>query len=297
MTTIEIFETGHKAEIPASWGEMSPWQIRKVFRIFDDILKAGGSPLGFNIRVLYLFLGLKPKGNTVAASKLTGLPFSKRDENIYLLCEKCLGFMFEKGSNHLIYDSVVNPLPWVRVGLTRLIGPADLLADLTFGEFRHASATLASFFKSGDVADMNECIAFLYRRRSSQENKAGRKVIPMTGGNAAKNITLASRLKPWQKNLIMMWFAACLKYLQEGDIVIDGETVRMKTLFSGGGNGPGNGPGFGWSDLLIEVAKQQSLGTMEQVEDAPLYNIFAIMWHNYKENKRYEKASKTRKRR
>ena len=48
-------------------------------------------------------------------------------------------------------------------------------------------------------------------------------------------------------------------------------------------------------DLLVELAKEQSLGAMEQVDEQPLFTIFSVMWHNYKESKRYEQIVKSRK--
>ena len=42
---------------------------------------------------------------------------------------------------------------------------------------------------------------------------------------------LVARIEPWQKNLILLWFASCLKFLQTQDIVINGETVELGRLF------------------------------------------------------------------
>ena len=89
----------------------------------------------------------------------------------------------------------------------------------------------------------------------------------------------------------MMWFSACLKYLQSGVVAIDGELVEMSRLFSGDGSGD---KGCSWNDLLIEISKEQTIGNMERVDEEPLFSIFSIMWHNHKERKRYEKIAKAR---
>ncbi len=293
MTTIEIFETGHKVEIPASWDEMTPLQVCRVFQLFEDCVNAGKSPLEFNVRVLYYFLGLEITAWEVGAAAADKDAVTRRDENLYSLCERCLGWLFDAESSRLSFDSVRNPLPEVKVGFSRLIGPGDMLHDLTFGEFRHASSALNTFFGSHDAGDLDECIAFLYRRPSLKENRAGRRVRPVASGRFADDARVVAGLESWQKNLIMMWFAACLKYLQEEKVCIDGEIIDMRLLFSG--DGESSGPSFGWSDLLVEIAKEQSLGTMEQVEEQPLYTIISIMWHNYKERKRYEQNVKNNK--
>lgn len=289
MTTIEIFETGNKAEIPSSWDEMTSKQVRGIFRLADESLMAGASPLEFSIRALYFLLGLKFSRRDAVYVSLSGEEPTKLDENIYLLCDRCLGFLFADGDKaQLGFDSVRNPMRKVRVGMYKLIGPADLLQDLTFGEFRLASAALNAFFKSGDIADMDECIAYLYRRPYQMENKAGRFVRPITNSGFGIDMEIAGRMQPWQKNLIMMWFASCLRCLQTKVVTVDGEDIDMALLFAG--EESKGGPAFGWNDLLIEVAKQQAIGTVEQVDAQPLFTVLAIMWHNYKENKRYDES-------
>ena len=44
MNTIEVFETGKVVQVPGSWSEMTPKQVREVFRIFEWCLRRGESP-------------------------------------------------------------------------------------------------------------------------------------------------------------------------------------------------------------------------------------------------------------
>ena len=294
MTELSIYESGRTVSIPSSWDEMSPRQVRRVFRMYFDAARKGLSPLDLNVRILYFLLGLKPSaGQLILESVLPGVR-ERRAENVYMLCEKCLGFLFttsEDGSSvSLSFNTVRNPLPRTGCGL---LGPADLLQDLTFGEFRHAAVALNDFFKSGKIEDLDECITHLYRRGCRKSNRAGRNVPAVTQANIGLHKRRAARLPMWQKTLIMMWFSACLKYLQEGQVVIDGEMVDMAALFSG--NADTDGLGYSWNDLLIEISKEQTLGNMDRVEEEPLFSILSIMWHNYKEGKRNEKISKARK--
>ena len=218
---------------------------------------------------------------------------SVRDENVYRMCETFLGFLFSEESAALTFDSVANPMPVVRSGLVRLYGPGELLHDLTFGEFRHASAAINRFFRSHEPEDLDECIAFLYRRRCRKANRAGRMVPDVDQRNARGHIHRASRLKGWQKNLVMMWFAACLKYLQSGVLEINGEEVDLSKLFAG--DEKSSGISFGWNDLLVEVAKENTLGNIDRVDEEPLFSVLSIMWHNYKERKRNEQIIKASK--
>lgn len=292
MNTIEVFETGKVVQVPGSWREMTPEQVRGVFRIFEWCLRRGKSPLDFNVRVLWMLLGVRRTVKGWFTDIFNGSS-SVRDENVYRMCEKFLGFLFSEESAALTFDSVANPMPVVRSGLVRLYGPGELLQDLTFGEFRHASAAINRFFRSHEPEDLDECIAFLYRRRCRKANRAGRMVPDVDQRNARGHIHRASRLKGWQKNLVMMWFAACLKYLQSGVLEIDGEEIDLSRLFAG--DDKHSGVSFGWNDLLVEVAKENTLGNIDRVDEEPLFSVLSIMWHNYKERKRNEQIIKASK--
>jgi hypothetical protein len=292
MNTIEVFETGKVVQVPGSWSEMTPKQVRGVFRIFEWCLRRGKSPLDFNVRVLWMLLGVRRTVKGWFTDIFNGSS-SVRDENVYRMCEKFLGFLFSEESAALTFDSVANPMPVVRSGLVRLYGPGELLQDLTFGEFRHASAAINRFFRSHEPEDLDECIAFLYRRRCRKANRAGRMVPDVDQRNARGHIHRASRLKGWQKNLVMMWFAACLKYLQSGVLEIDGEEIDLSRLFAG--DDKHSGVSFGWNDLLVEVAKENTLGNIDRVDEEPLFSVLSIMWHNYKERKRNEQIIKASK--
>lgn len=293
MTTVEIYGTGRAVRIPSSWDEMTPKQVQGVFRIFDRCVRNGGSPLEFNIRVLWLLLDVRRTFRGWIADVLGRMPDHRRDENVFRLCESCLGFLFSGDTANLSFDSVSNPMPCVRSGVVRLHGPSDLLQNLTFGEFRHASAAVNRFFKTHDESDLDECLAFLYRRRSRKANRAGRAVPDVNQRNAPKHIRRVSRLSGWRKNLMMMWLSSCINYLQSGMVVVNGEEIDLKSLFSG--DGESTGMSFGWNDLLVEIAKENTLGNIDRVDEEPLFSVLAIMWHNYKERKRNEQIAKASK--
>ena len=96
--------------------------------------------------------------------------------------------------------------------------------------------------------------------------------------------------------MIMLWFSSCLKYLQSGTVVIDGETVDMSRMFAGGKSSGTGVFSFGWNDLLVQIARDQSIGNIERVDEEPLFKIFSLMWTNYKENKRNETVRKAKAR-
>lgn len=298
MTTIEILEAGIKTTIPSSWDELSPEQTRHIIQLYDKAVRFGWSPLAFNVRVLFYLLNVKRNWRSVLWERMAHTSaVEARNVNIYMLCEQHLGWLFRESEENglmLNYTSIVNALPSVKTGLfrRRLYGPSDALLNLSFGEFRQAATALNSFFSTRNPEHLDECIAHLYRVRSIKRNRAGRKVESVDNANANKAILRASKMQTWQKTLIMLWFSNCINYLQTGIVNLEGEEVDMSRMFSGGGKSNSDVTAS-WHDLLIEVAREGTIGNIERVDEEPLYSIIGIMWHNYKENKRNEKASKT----
>lgn len=109
MNTIEVFETGKVVQVPGSWSEMTPKQVREVFRIFEWCLRHGKSPLEFNVRVLWMLLGVRRTVKGWFADIFAGHRPTLRDENVYLMCERFLGFLFSEESAALTFDSVAKP--------------------------------------------------------------------------------------------------------------------------------------------------------------------------------------------
>lgn len=279
MTELEICDTRQKVLIPSSWAEMSPEQVQDVFRIHDEAARKRWTVLERNIRILFHLLGVRTGWKTrFYADRLA--------ENVTMLCERCLGFV---GDEALTFDGLANPLP--RVG--RLHGPAELLQDLTFGEFRAATRAQQAFLKNYLPEDLDELVAVLYRSRYRTENRAGRRAGPLTGRAFRRDLRRVRRFRPWQKRLILLWFCSCIQYLQTGKVELNGEEVDLSLLFQG--DGPAKGPPATWNDLLFQIARDQTVGNIDRVEEEPLFSILAIMWSNYKDARRYEETAKARK--
>lgn len=293
MTEILIPAISKQILVPSSWDEMTDEQIRFVFKTLDYCSNTQKSPLEFNIHVLYHLMDIKLSGNTRLTSKLFPERALRIAENTYRLCQECLGFMFkekeDQESTELSYPLLRNSLPGLKtrslIGRL-LVGPAEALQDLTFGEFRRAIAAQQAFFKSKDVADLDEMIAHLYRPRSRKANKAGRFAKPFRIECFAKEVAKVASIESWKKNLILMWFSNCINFLQTGKISINGEEMDMAELFSGGPDS--GGPSFGWNDLAIQIARDNIVGNVADVDEEPLFSIISIMWTNNKENKKYE---------
>ncbi|MBQ9309887.1 MAG: hypothetical protein IJ222_03385 [Bacteroidales bacterium] len=280
MITLE-FGARKRVDVPGSWDECSPAQVQSLFRIYDGYAAGRIDELQFRMLALYLFLGIrKPTRRAMGDDAIS--------ENLAMLLP-LTDFVLD-AEGRIKYDSVRNPLQAFSIRGVHFVGPSDLCLDLTFGEFRNAALSLNAFFKGGAVSDLDECITHLYRPVAPRANKAGRKVWPADGETFGKEAALITRLEPWKKNLIMMWFSSCINYIQTGTLHLGGEDVDLALLFSG--SGASKGPAATWNDLLIQFAKEGAIGTVDAVEETPLPTILLYMWTNYKENKRYESSVK-----
>jgi hypothetical protein len=291
MTQVEFFDNNkrkHNIQLPSEWDEMRSDHIRFIFRKYEECLSGSLTPYQLQILLLYRLLGI---------GRPTSAPLSSESSliNISEIC-KHLDFIFIKsddgdGIPQLSFSSIQQPLPMIRTKARLLVGPATLCQNLTFGEFRNAALALNTFFKTADITDLDECIAHLYRPRSSRANKAGRMVKSILPEHVEKETKEVGAIEPWQKNLIMMWFSACINYLQTGTITLGGEDVDMSKLFSDEGGGLSST----WNDLLIQLAREGTMGDVDSVDASPLMLVIMHMWSNYKENQRYEKTRKAYK--
>ena len=300
MTEILIHAIDKIILIPSSWDEMTDENVRFVFQTLDDSIRTQKSTLDMNILILYHLMNVEFSNNTRLTSKLFPDRAQRIAENTFRLCQECLDFLFKEKEDRetveLSYNLIRNSLPVLKtrslIGRL-LVGPAEALQDLTFGEFRRAIAAHQAFFKSKDVADLDEMIAHLYRPRSRKANKAGRFVKPLRTECFAKEVEKIASIDSWKKNLILMWFSNCINFLQTGKLTINGEEMDMAALFSGGSDA--GGPSFGWNDLAIQIARDNIVGNVADVDEEPLFSIISIMWTNNKENKKYESLHKAAK--
>lgn len=299
MTEISIPAAGKTFSIPSSWSEMTDDQIQFVFKTMDFCSSQQKSLLEFNIRTLYYLMNIEVSPYTALVSRLFPDKAQRIAENTFRLAEDCLGFLFvdkvDRDKPELSYSLIRNSLPVLKTrGLIGqpLVGPADLLQNITFGEFRRAVSSQQAFFKSKDVADLDEMIAHLYRPRARRSNKAGRHVKPFRTEGFTKEVKAVASIPSWQKNLVLMWFSNCIKFLQTETLEINGEEIDMASLFSGGSSG---GPSFGWNDLAVQIARESIIGNVSDVDEEPLFSIISIMWTNHKENKQYESLHKAAK--
>lgn len=294
MNIIEIPELGITQEIPSCWDELSAAEVCFAMRLLWDLEHGRISPLEFHIRMLYKLLHIRRSWRTTRWERLHPIESEQKNANIYMICLQLLDWLFVDTDEGMMptFDAVQNPLPIVRVGFRKLIGPGEGLKDLLLVEFRNALIARDEFMKTKNPEALDRMIAFLYRRRTPKANRAGRCVVSIRAETIGSDIRIVSRLSPWQKQTILMWFSASIKFIQSAKISIAGEDIDMTEIFKNDESDNSKTPNYTWTDVIYELAKEQALGTMDNIDIDGLYHIILIMWHNVKQAKRNERYGK-----
>lgn len=292
MNTIEIPAIGVRREFPSKWSEMTPEQTRVTMRLLWDMEYGIISPLEFHVRVLYHLLNIKRSWRSVMWEKLNPTAAEQKNANIFCLCDNLLGWLFTDTEDGLLptFNTIENPLPEINFGRCRLIGPAAGLQDMILVEFRNALIARDEFLHTHQPAALDRMIAFLYRKPSKHANRGGRCVVPIRHETFENDVYRASRIAPWQKQTILMWFSACVKFLQTGTIVVAGEQIDMRTIFSSDEATQNDGQKFTLTDVAYELARDRALGTLNDIDEEGLYTIFQILHHNVKQATRNAKT-------
>lgn len=291
MNTIEIPAIGVCREIPSKWSEMTPEQARVTMRLLWDMESGHISPLEFHVRVLYLLLGIKRTWRSVMwENSIEPLPSRRMPTFFALRKSPRLAVYRHRGRSapdirHHTESAARNPYRQ-----PSFAWPADALQDLILVEFRNALIARDEFLNTRQPAALDRMIAFLYRQPSKQANRAGRCIVPIRHETFERDVCHARRIAPWQKQTILMWFSACVKFLQTGTIVVAGEQIDMRTIFSSEETAHDTGPKFTLTDVAYELARDRALGTLNDIDEEGLYTIFQILHHNVKQAKRNAKT-------
>ena len=173
--------------------------------------------------------------------------------------EKCIALRF---------DTTQNLLPdW-----KGLIGPKSHGADMTFGEFRAATAAMNLYTDGHLASDLLALVAVLYRLPDVQ---TGRRRVFVEDELPGLMQDVQRVMPAWLQWGVYAWFAHFCEYLLTGEFVIDGQTVTFAPVF---GRREKNGPrpagqDLGLNSILYTVAESGVFGTADETDRAPLVRV------------------------
>ena len=210
-----------RLDFPDCWEEVAPEEWRRLLWLRQQLMERKGITLDDILRDWCAFV-LQNRG------------LKKNRPEFWLLVRRLagtLGWMWrtEQEGEHtwvsLTYDSTVNLLP--KVG--PLLGPASHGADLTFGEFRAATAAMNLYDRSHEDNDLLALCAVLYR--PAQKLKGVFRREPFDADRLPVLMARAAMIQPYLRWGIYAWFAYFCQYLYTGTFLIDGQEVCFAPVF------------------------------------------------------------------
>lgn len=279
MNRIEIPEAQIAVDVPASYSEMTRSQLLYVMRHLYALQQEKISQSEFNLRVLYRLAGIKRTAHSIIWERLNPNMTHRLVEKATLLADRLLGFLFVQSGDVQLpaFDVIENHLPTLRIGPIRLVGPADGLLDLSLEELIAADAELTLYTETRDRHHVDELIAILYRRTGPMQ-PSGRRAKAYRPERAARMSRLMRFVPEWKKQLILLWYAACIDNLQRGIFTVCGREISFAPLFS---NAETSGKSLGWLGIQFDLAEKRTFGDMDQTGKTNIVDVLTLLL-NYK---------------
>lgn len=301
MHTLEIPESNKTITLPEHWDECTPSQAHFIIQESFDVVAGRTSMADFRARVFIHLTGLEADTKYHYTRRVNPGTAQEANATIVRLSEALCAWPFHLNEDQfeLNMDTVRNLLPFIKAGNNTLAGPSDLLADLTFGEFRAALREMDEHIRmtrdpeesEGAIHYLDRFVGVLYRPLDANKNR-----MPYDPDNIAKHTFLAKFAPLWQKQTILLWFTYCVKYIQTEDINIDGNTLNLSALFPKQSAGTGTAKkGIGWAGLLYDVAKEGVFGHIEKTDRAGLFDVLVYLYKRHLDNKELERKYKTKR--
>lgn len=285
MNTLEIPGRNVRINVPACYDEMTDSQVIYIMKRLAEHRAGLMSIDEFRMRVLYKLCGIRRTLRSVIWRAWHPEARIQAAENTALLCEQLLGGILEKTGNgyQIKFDSVRNFFPAVRLGMRKLVGPAEGLLDLSFAEFRGATDEMELFIKTKDEQHLDRMLACLYRPTGPLQ-PSGRRVAPYSPDTIDSYAALCHRLKPWQKQLILLWLSACVKYMQTGVFTIGRHEICFAELFKSDADAGATNSPLGWITLLYDLAEKRTFGGIEKTDQQSMIEILSLLYHYKRRN-------------
>lgn len=250
-------------EFPDCWEEVAPEEWVYLLKLRHALRVRRGVSLQ-DIRRAWCAFVLKRRGYRFRRKHETD------DMNLVDRLAGTLGWMWvvddEEGCVALDFHTTKNLLPeW-----QGLRGPASHGADLTFGEFRCATAAMNLYTTDHYESDLLALTATLYRTPGT-----GGRRIPFCRDNMPGYMRDAVKMPGWMQWGVYVWFAYFCEYLLSGCFVIDGQEVTFAPVFSRRElDAPrSSAQDLGLNSILYTVAESGVFGTADDTDRTPLLRV------------------------
>ena len=249
-------------EFPSCWEELVPWEWVKLLELRHKLMTQRGVSLT-DVKRAWCAYVLKSRGVKVRGTDAMLLVAMVADtlEWMWLVDD-------EAGCISLRFDTTRNLLPEYK----GLRGPQSHGGDLTFGEFRAATAAMNLYTEDHLPSDLLALVAVLYRFPDPATGKRA----PFDPDDLPTLMRDVQRVMPdWLQWGVYAWFARFCEYLLTGEFIIDGQTVTFAPVFGRrdkDGERP-SGQDLGLNSILYTVAESGVFGTATETDRTPLLRV------------------------
>lgn len=307
MNTVELAEREIKVEIPSHWDEMSADQrkycLKQALWASLNVITVDEAKL----RCLYHLLDIERDWKSVMKERISSKEaIMEKNSRIYLLAQQLITFLFkstDKDELEINYDTVYNHFPELTSGKTILYGPAHLMADISFGEFRAAIECMHEYFESREEMALCKLVACLWRperdgyeaaRRSDDFDGYRRQ--PFNRAKIEENALAVKQVSTVTRTAILLWFTYTLQYIQSEDLLLGGNQVNFSPLFPKSRkvdeSEDRRDRGYGWVSVLNSVSKEGPFGDTSKTEKVGLFDVLLYMLEMHEQNQKLKAKMK-----
>jgi len=303
MHTIEVAQTKSKTEIASSFEEFTTDQFLYVLSQLLLLENGEISMDAFYTHILLHLMGIEYTPKIYEQEKrMRPEELESKYCNIYQLHE-LLDFIFidelnkklKKKVKMFAYRSVKNIFPEIGPEHKKLYGPKDAITDISFGEYLFACENFEKYSAKKDILFLNMLVACLYR--PERENYEVAKTSISFDGHRREefNKHLAEQradslndMPLVNKYAIYLWFANCLKFVHEGTITVEGNTVDLSKIYGKGGKKDD----LGRAGTLYRIAEEGTFGPIDNVYKTGLYDILLKLYQIKTDFEEYKRKNK-----
>lgn len=287
MKTLEI--GNKKVECADDWDELSIKQAQRILYFADRFHRQKIEYNVFLLRSLFTILGIKRNLRAIWKENFRARYLQiKKLDNYRLLIDALTGFILKikDGQVSLDYTATNNHFPELRLRFARYYGPEDLIANISFDQFRSASNYINEYQEDNDEHYLWLAFASLYLRarpflflRKLFPGYSGIKTLSFNDRTVKRKAKLFKRTIPaYKRNAVISMFENSARYIMSEDLVIDGNTVNLSPLFK---QDESKSPGIGLLSILYGVADGNAFGNVDQAGRRSFLDILLYLYNSH----------------
>lgn len=289
MRTVEIPDIGFKTEIPSSFDEMRQDEFILFSKLYLDLQAEKITYDDLKTKMVLKFLGVK------YSMKYDLLPDQNKAvvaENLFRLSET-VDFLFKQSEVNGQQVLSINS-PWTKTHITEIngySGPGDLLADISFIEYKNAHVAAIEYLSDRDEFNLDYFCAVLYRKCQLAFPLIGKQCRrpKFDETKTAKNATAFKNWPMEVKYAILLDFLAFEEYIKTGTFKIDGKDISFDILFKGDpdeGETADESENAGLTGLLFTLAESRVFGSVKETAEQNLYDVLFRLWQLQKQSEK-----------